>query len=153
MKRIQVLLCSVLLGITLFVIVITVAVFVFGGIGFAVAWLNGEAAYVYPKIVNLGKNESKSQKTATFHLKNLSSQDISLVGERSSCSCTFSEQIPLVAKPGECVNIKVKVILATKDTAFDQTITFMIAEPNRLSFQSVRIVSTVLHSSPSPDED
>lgn len=148
MKRRQVILCSLLLGVGLFILLIFVSVLLFGNIGSAVAWANGETVYIYPKIIKLEKAESKSEKTVTFNLKNLSSKDISLVGEKSSCSCTSLEQIPLKARPGENVKIKVKVIISGKGSLFDQTITFMIAEPNCLSFHPVRITSTASYSSP-----
>lgn len=153
MKNKHVLLLSLLLGMGLFVIILIGSILLFGNIGSAIAWMNGESFYIYPKTVDLGNNESKANRVATFYMRNLSTKDITIVGEKSSCSCAFSEQIPLVAKPGETVKIKVNINLATKERIYDQTIIFMIAEPKHLTFHPVRVLAKVanmasLHENP-----
>lgn len=76
-----------------------------------------------------------------------------IVGERSSCTCTFSEKIPVTAPPGKTVALKINARLPKYDSSFDQTVTFMIQEPKRLVMEPVRITATIPSPLPKPATD
>lgn len=129
---------------------------IFMGIGLAFcesfdstfAWLHGDNVLIYPKRVDLGKRQPGTKLIVTFKMKNLAKRDISVVGEKSSCSCAFSDQIPITAKPGETIDLNVNVILPKQDSSYDQIITFLVAEPDRLAMYPVRVVTTITSVEP-----
>ncbi|MDR0608548.1 MAG: hypothetical protein LBG58_00370, partial [Planctomycetaceae bacterium] len=84
----------------------------------------------------LGNQKSGTETVAVFYMKNLTAKEISVVGEKSSCNCTFSEKIPITAKSGETVELKVNIHLPKYETNYDQIISFMIAEPQRLAMHA-----------------
>jgi hypothetical protein len=124
-----------------------------GGIGQMIAYMNGESIYVSPGILNLGSFEAGIKTVAIFHLTNLTSQEISVVGERSSCSCAFSETIPITAAPRKTVDLKINVHLPEYESSYDQTVTLMIAEPKRLVMYPVRITAKIPNPLSEPAED
>ncbi len=137
------LLITVLGGGLLFTAALIVAVFSYGGIGQLVAAVNGEAVYISPQTLDLGSFRPGEETVAIFKMTNLSSQEMSVVGERSSCNCAFSEQIPIKAAQGKTVDLKIKVHLPSYDNSYDQTVTFMVAEPRKLAMHPVRIIATI----------
>lgn len=139
-------------GVFLLFVLLGLGIFRFSGFGPFMAYVNGESVFVTPKKLDLGRCEADSQTVAIFKMTNLTSKEISVVGERSSCNCAFSEQIPVIAAPGKTVDIKVNVHLPKYDTSYDQTITFMVAEPDRLAMYPVRVTATVPHPLTKPIE-
>jgi hypothetical protein len=143
MKNYRKLIASTFGGIALFLMLLGCAILWRGGFGQLVAFVNGESVYISPKTLNLGSFEAGKETIAVFHLTNLTSQDVSVVGERSSCNCAFSEKIPITAASGKTVELKINIHLPKYDSAYDQTVTFMIAEPKRLAMYPVRITATI----------
>ncbi len=137
------LLCSVLGGGVLFVTALGIAAFSYGGIGQLMAAVNGEAVYISPQTLDLGSVKPGEKTVASFTMTNLSSQEISVVGERSSCNCAFSEQIPIKAAPGKTVDLKINVHLPSYDNSYDQSVAFMVAEPGKLAMHPVRIIASI----------
>ena len=99
MKHYRNVFLSVFFGATLFLLLISAGILRFGGVGPLIAYINGESVYLTPRLLDLGPCEAGSEAVAAFRLQNLSSKEIPVVGERSSCNCAFSEQIPIVAEP------------------------------------------------------
>jgi len=143
MKNYRILFLSIFGGIALFLLFFCVGILWFGGVGPLIAYINGQSVHLMPRLLDLGSQEPDAETVAVFRLHNLSSKEISVVGERSSCNCAFSEQIPIVAAPGKSADLKINVHLPKYDFSYDQTITFMVAEPNRLAMHPVRITATI----------
>ncbi len=122
----------------------------FGGLGALSAYLKGEAVYLAPKALDIGSHEAGTKTVAVFKMTNLTPKEISVVGERSSCSCAFSEKIPISVSPGKTTEVRIGVRLPEHASTYDQTVTLMIAEPTRLAMHPVRITATVLNSDSVP---
>lgn len=116
MKNVQYFFLSILGGIILFFLLLSCCLFGFGGIGQMIAYMNGESIYISPKVQNLGSLEASTKTVAIFHLTNLMLQEIVVVGERSSCSCAFSEKIPITVAPGKTVDLKINVHLSEDES-------------------------------------
>ena len=127
----------------LFLLILCTGIYWLGGVGSFVAYINGQPVYLLPRLLDLGSREANDKATAVFKLTNLSSKLISVVGVRSSCNCAFSEQIPIVVSPGKTIDLKLNIQLPKYDSSYDQTITFMVAESNRLAMHPVRITATI----------
>ncbi len=139
-------------GLVLFLMLLGCAVLKFGGLVSLTAYLNGESVCIHPKTLDLGPNEAGTETIAMFRMQNLTSREISVVGEKSSCRCAFSEHIPITAAPGKTVDVKITVRLPKYDKEYDQTITLMVAEPDRLAMHPVRIIATIPQPLPRPAE-
>jgi len=147
------LLISVLGGLGLFVILMFGMVGWFGSLGASVAWLNGESVYIYPKKIDLGNQEPGTETVVTFYMKNLTSKEISVVGEKSSCTCAFSEKIPISAKPGKIAELKVNIHLPKREPTYGQMISFMVAESKRLALHPVQVLAKIPNPLPVQQEN
>jgi len=147
------LLVSLIGGLCLFVVLMLGMIGWFGSIAASMAWLNGEAIYVYPKKIDLGNQEPGTETVATFYMKNLTSKEISVVGEKSSCTCAFSEKNPITAKPGKTAELRVNIHLPKHESAYDQMISFMVAEPTRLAMHPVLVTATIPNPLPVPQNE
>jgi len=147
------LLISLIGGLCLFVVLMLLMVVCFGSFSASMAWLNGEAIYLYPKKIDLGNQEPATETVATFYMRNLTSKEISVVGEKSSCTCAFSEKIPIAAMPGKTAELKVNIHLPKHEPTYDQMISFMVAEPNRLAMHPVQVTAKVPNPLPVPQEN
>jgi hypothetical protein len=130
-------------GVGLFVVFMFAVYICLGGVGAMVAYLEGESVYIYPKKIDLADQEAGTKTVVTFYMKNLTTKEVSIVGEESSCTCAFSDKIPIVAKPRETVEIKVNIHLPKYETSYDQIISFMVAEPNRLAKHPVQVIARI----------
>lgn len=152
MKTKRFLLLPIALGTFLFLVPLSAGYLWFGGIGQLAAYVNGKAVFISPREFNFGSCDPGTETVAIFHITNLASKEISVLGERSSCNCAFSDQIPILAEPGKTVDIRINVRLPKYDASYDQTITFMIAEPDRLAMHAVRVTATIPHALSRPIE-
>jgi hypothetical protein len=146
------LLISVVIGTVIFVTTMTVMFYCFGSMGATMAYLNGQSVYIYPKKLDLGNQEPDTEVVAVFKMKNLTAKDISVVGEKSTCTCTFSEKIPVTAQAGKTIELRIKIHLPKYEGGYDQIISFMVAEPNRLAMYPVRVTATIPNPLPQPVE-
>jgi len=153
MSNKKMLLISVTGGFGLFAILLLAMIGWFGSMGASVAWFNGETIYVYPKKINLGNQEPGTEAVVTFYMKNLTSKEISVVGEKSSCTCAFSEKIPIAAKPGKTAELNVNIHLPKHEPTYDQMISFMVAEPNRLAMHPVQVTAKIPNTLPGQQEN
>jgi hypothetical protein len=128
-------------GLILFVLLFVIGIFRFSGVLPLVAFLNGSTFYITPQTLNLGECPADSQTVAVFHFTNLISQKISIVGERSSCSCAATEKLPKVIPPLQTLDVRINVHLPMTGT-FDQTVTLLIQEPDKLRMHPVQITAT-----------
>jgi hypothetical protein len=143
MKNRTKILISVFGGIGLFALILSGVVAYFGSIGTTIVYLSGKQVHVYPKRVDLGDQKAGTETVVVFYMKNLTSKEISVVGEKSSCSCAFSEKIPITAQPGETVELRIKTQLPKYDDGYDQIISFMVAEPERLVEYPVQVTAKI----------
>jgi len=150
MKKYRILLLSIFGGTALFLLFVGAGVHCFGGTRQFLAFVNGKPLYLSPRQIDLGSHEAGTEIVAVLKMTNLASKEITVVGEKSSCSCAFSEQIPIVAAPGKTVDIKINVRLPKYDSSYDQMVIFMVAEPNRLGMHPVRITATIPNPLPRP---
>ncbi len=135
---------SILGGCVLVFLLLSLAAWKFGGWGPLTAYLNGDVVYFSPKILDIGPCEAGTKTVAVFRMTNLTSKEISVVGEKSSCSCAFAEKIPIIAPPGKTVDVRIGVHLSTQGTLYDQTVSLMVAEPARLALHPVRVTAKIL---------
>ena len=152
LKKYRSLLVSVVGGFVLFFLFVVGGTILYGGFEQLMAKIGGNAAFIQPKILDLGSLEAGTETTAVFKMTNLTLKEISVVGERSSCDCIFSEKIPIAVPTGKTIDLKVNVHLPKYDSFYDQTLVFMVTEPNKLSIHSVRVTATILHPLPRPIE-
>ena len=135
-------------AVLLCTLVLACILFAFGSFKEAVHRIKGEAFYVYPRTVRLGDRAPATTETVVFHLKNLTDDEISVVGEKTSCSCVVTEDLPIVVKPHETVDVKVRSKTPKQRSEYDQTVLFMVATPSKLAMCPVRIMATVSTSLP-----
>jgi hypothetical protein len=152
MKILKQLLISVVIGTMIFVATMTVMFYCFGSMGTTMAYLNGQSVYIYPKKLDLGNQEPDTEAAAVFKMKNLTAKDISVVGEKSTCTCMFSEKIPITAQAGKTIELRIKIHLPKDEGGYDQIISLMVAEPNRLAMYPVRVTATIPNPLPQPVE-
>ena len=152
MKRRKVFLFLSFGSAVLLFFVFVAGIFWFGGRAQFLAFLNGESVYFSPRLLDLGSCEAGAETVVVFKMSNLSSKEISVIGERSSCNCAFSKQLPIVAASGKTVDVKINVRLPRYDSSYDQTIILMVAEPNRLAMHPVRVKATIPNPFPRPVE-
>ncbi|MDR1382491.1 MAG: hypothetical protein LBJ67_01390 [Planctomycetaceae bacterium] len=143
MKNHRKLLVSIFGGIGLFVLILLGTMFYFGSIGATIAYINGESVYIYPKKIDLGNQEAGTETVAVFYMKNLMANDISVVGEKSSCTCAFSEKIPITAQAGKTVELRIKTQLPKYESGYDQIISLMVAESGRLAMHPVQVTARI----------
>jgi len=128
-------------------------VYWFGGVGQFMTFVNGKSVYFPMHQIDLGNCEPGIESVAVFKMTNLASREISVVGERSSCNCAFSEKIPIVIPSGKTVDIRITVRLPKYESSYDQTIIFMVAEPRKLGMHPVRITATIPNPLTRPIEE
>lgn len=122
----------------------------FGSFGAVAAYLNGESFYLSPRLVELGDREPNTAEYVTFRLQNLTSKEISVVGEKSGCTCATTVNLPLTVAPRETVELKMRVALPVYDSKYDQTVNFMVATGDKLHLPAVRVVGNVPNPLPYP---
>ena len=137
----------------LFLLLFAIGTHYFGGIGQFLAFVNGQPLYLLPRQIDLGSHEPGTELPAVFKLTNLASKEISVVGARTSCDCALPEGIPIAVPPGKTIDLDIKVRLPKYESSYDQTIIFMIAEPNKLGMHPVRITATIPIPLPRPVAD
>ncbi|GHT42802.1 hypothetical protein FACS189443_6150 [Planctomycetales bacterium] len=150
MQKNRVCFVSLIGGVVLFFLFLAVGVCWFGGFGQLSAYVNGKSVYISPQTVDLGSCEAGTKAVAVFRLTNLTSQEITVIGERSSCTCTVSEKIPITAQPHKTIDLKINARLPKYDSSFDQTVTFMVAESKHLALYPVRVTAAVSNPLPRP---
>lgn len=150
MKNYRNLFLSIFGSAALFLLLFYIGVFWLGGVGQFLAFVNGKPLYLLPRQVDLGSHDAGTETIAVFKMTNLASKEISIVGGRSSCDCALPEGIPITIQPGKTVDLTVGVRLPRFDSSYDQTIIFMVAEPNRLGMHPVRITATIPNPLPRP---
>lgn len=105
---------------------------------------SGTKQYIIcPEQIHLEDRQPGSEEIVTFYLVNLSKKDISVVGEDSSCSCAFSENIPITAPPKEATEIKMRVRFPKNKPVYNQCVSFMVAGAKYLEMSPVRITASV----------
>jgi len=144
---------SIVGAVALFLLFFGAGVLWFGGVGQFMTFVNGKSVYFPMHQIDLGNCEPGIESVAVFKITNLASREISVVGERSSCNCAFSEKIPIVIPSGKTVDIRINVRLPKYESSYDQTIIFMVAEPNKLGMHPVRIMATIPTPLPHPVEE
>ncbi len=143
---------SIVVGVALFILVLLGFAAYFGSLETAVAWVNGRSFSIEPRSVLLENCKPGAEEVVAFRLKNLTSQKISVVGEKSSCSCVFAENIPIAAGPKETVELKVRVRLPKYSSDYDQSIVFMVSTSKKLEMPMVRVVAHIPEPLPVPDD-
>ena len=133
----------VCLGLFIISLLIGSALAACGKLDRTIAWLSGDAVYIYPKQIDLGKQKPDRPLVASFKMHNFTNQSISVAGEQSNCTCTYSDHFPITASPGATVDINVTVSLPVQPQNYDQVVTFWVAEPKRLVMHPVRIVASI----------
>jgi hypothetical protein len=138
-----------------FLLVLIFAVFDFwiAGRGAGGPWPFGKSFVISPTTIDLGDREPGTNEIVTFHLTNLSKKEISVVGERSGCSCAFSENVPVSAQPNETIHINVRVRLPKYGSSYDQTILLMVSTSKELVLSPVRVTAKVPNPLPEPGEE
>jgi effector-binding domain-containing protein len=137
------LLISLFGGIGLFVLILLGLISYCGSVGATIAYINGESVCIYPKKLDLGNQKPGTETVAVFYMKNLTSKNISVVGEKSSCNCTFSEKIPITAQAGQTVELRIKIYFPKYESDYDQMISFMAAEPKHLTTHPVQVTAKI----------
>ncbi|MDR3109226.1 MAG: DUF1573 domain-containing protein [Planctomycetaceae bacterium] len=153
MKLNKKLVISLIGGTIIFLILIGVVGGWFGGVGQLIAYINGESVYFFPTTIDIGQCEAGEKTVVVFHMTNLTSKDITIVSEQSSCPCTVSEQMPITAPSGKTIDLKINVTLSKYDSSFDQTVAFFTNERDKLVIHPVRIVATIPVPLPKPVVD
>lgn len=134
------------LGIALPAVFMTGLVFYFGSFDTAVSWLNGKPCAIFPTIYRLNVLSSGNEEIATFFLRNLSGETLSVSGVESSCSCVFTDDIPVTVPPKASADLKLRVRLPENRTGFDQSVVFVITTSKQTIAVPVRITATTEQS-------
>jgi effector-binding domain-containing protein len=134
-------LISVVIGTGIFITTIVAMFYWFGSIGATMAYLNGQSVYVYPKKIDLDNQKPGTETVAVFYMKNLTSKKISVIGEKSSCACAFSEKIPITVPARQTVELRIKIHLPKYENDYNQIISFMVAEPKYLVMHPVQVTA------------
>lgn len=125
----------------------------FGNFDMTIAFLKGEPFYISPRLVHLESMDPGAEEVVTFQLKNFTPADISVVGEKSSCSCAFAENIPIKVGPKKTAEVKIRVVLPKYTKEYDQMVLLMIATSKKLKMTPVRVTASIPNPLPKPKEE
>jgi hypothetical protein len=137
---------GILAGCLLLIAGLFVAVSYFGSWAALRAFIGGHSVHVFPSAVDLGERKAGTEVSVSFSVRNLTSSELSIVGQRASCLCVIGTEIPVAIQPRQTISIDVVVRLHEAQQPYEQTIVFMLAERNRLTFHPVRITAAVLNA-------
>jgi hypothetical protein len=127
---------------------ISAAVSYFGSWAALRVYIGGHSVYVFPSAVELGERKAGTEVSVSFFLRNLTSSELSIVGQRASCLCLVGTKLPVAIEPRQTIRIDVVVRLHEAQQPYEQTIVFMVAERNRLTLHPVSITAAVLDAKP-----
>lgn len=115
----------------------------FGGVGAFTAFAHGQDVYIGPTSVDLGKCDPGATVEARFVATNLTSQDASISGMRSDCSCTFLRGLPVAIPAGKTVRVSVSVRLPRGPGAYSHQVIFFASCDGRLETIPAEISAAV----------
>lgn len=117
-------------------------------------YIGGHSVHVFPSAVELGERKAGTEVSVSFFVRNLTSSELSIVGQRASCLCVVGTKLPLAIEPRQTTRIDVVVRLHEAQQRYEETVVLMLSEPNRLTFHPVRITAVVLDApSETPTEE
>ncbi len=138
-------------GVGLLVLFFVILGIRFGSVGAAIAWLDGEAIYLTPKTVHLPDRKGGAEESVMFHLRNLTGKEITIIGQRVSCSCAMAEDLPLRIGPNKVVDLRVRVQFPRDEATYDQSIRLMVEVGEKLRLSDIRITATIADPISEPD--
>ena len=133
-----------LTGLLLFIFCLLGAIWQFGSLRVAVAYVSGDKFVVLPKVAELGECDAGTRPIAKFSAINLTSKVVSIVGSEEGCSCLNIEHLPIDLGPHESRVISVRAFLGEKDKVFAQpVILYFNCGDGTLGSQSLQITAQV----------
>lgn len=108
----------------------SVAVWGFGSVDAAMAYLRGDLISVDPGIVELGEGSAGAIRKAEVCLTNRMDRPVTLIGGTSDCSCIVINNLPATLQPGESVNMEIVMLYPTSSGRFMRSAEFY-AEADR----------------------
>lgn len=138
-----VLLYSLFTGVILFVLFPALMSARTGSLNATLDQMNSRCFSISPKRIELSDQKPGTTTTAVFHLQNLSRDEIAIVGAHSGCSCTFVENIPVIAEPNKTVDIQVQIDLPDNKTVFQQSVLFIIETGKRTQAVPVEVIANI----------
>ncbi len=107
---------------------------------------------IKPQTIHLDNMEPGAVEHIFFELENRGNAKVNIVGERATCTCASSLNLPLTVEPNRSAKIEVRVSLPLHRSQYDESILFMVATPKKLELIPVRITAFVPHPLPKPEE-
>jgi hypothetical protein len=118
------------------------------------AYIGGHSVHVFPSAVELGERKAGTEVSVSFFVRNLTSSELSIVGQRASCLCLVGMKLPVAIEPRATIRIDVVVRLHEAQQRYEETVVLMLAELNRLTLHPVSITAVVLDApSQTPTEE
>lgn len=105
------------------------AVWRFGSIGNALAYLRGSSLVADRTIIDLGDIDPRTVVKGSFTLRNLSTGAIRITGSSSSCACAVVAALPADIGPGEKMAIEVSVAGGTKAESREHMVELYLNKP------------------------
>jgi len=98
----------------------------FGSLAVAAAYLRGERLMIRPDVVDLGELREGEEREVCLEATNFGGVPVRIVGSRSNCSCTVTQDLPITVPPGISreVRVFVKPAFADGTTVFSQDVVF-----------------------------
>ncbi len=113
---------TLLLASGLLIALVIGAYLSFGSIAASLAYARGDRLIVDATNKSFGTLRSNSDGTLVFQIRNLASRPITVLGARSSCTCTAVENLPLTIQPRETHPLKIRIRPGKKTGDIDEKV-------------------------------
>jgi hypothetical protein len=97
------------------------ALYHFGSLSSALAYLRGEQLWIEPRLVDMGEGYPGETQAAAVEVVNQTDHPIRLIGGTADCSCTTTEDLPLTIPAGDSRPITVKIHLPRAPGMYTRT--------------------------------
>lgn len=121
------------------------ALYSFGSIRAALAYLKGDRLIVRASSMSFGDVRRGERPVITFDIMNTSDRNITILGARTTCTCVFTDDLPLTVLPGERRSISVGVKTGSREGSIQERVYLYTSFPGQPEVE-VRIIGRVLRS-------
>ena len=121
---------TITVGLLLIALVFGYGTWVTGSVSKALPYFSGQGLFVESDDINLGAIPlGKADLVVEINLLNLSSDTISVIGAKTSCSCMQLGDFPVSLSPGQKHALKIEYLPSDKTGAFEHKVLLFTDEP------------------------
>lgn len=111
----------------------------FGGVAYAIQYLQGYNYAVLPRTIDVGIGARGETRSAVLTVRNLSFAPMRVIGAITTCNCVAVTGLPLYIQPRQSVDVNVEIYLESAIVKVQQMAIIMIDDGH---LQEVPVVIT-----------